>query len=326
MPVIGTPAAADQLPCCDAQASLPAPDAVPCSDQTSVSPNLSTVHQQPIPQRIRTIYVTGGQAVDVAWTMLDREGRPVNLAACGCGDTSLSSASAGTCPSYRLQYRENVGESVIREAEGEEVSAAVGQLTFSLTADQVAKPGVYFAEAQVLDHTSETPKVLFSNMFYLVINRSISASDETSRMRGPPTIAEIRLHLRDSSPQENFVLDNIKFDDAEIAMAITRPIEYWNEVPPPLRRYTTQNFPHRFHWLEAIVGQLYMLVAEHQRANNLQYQAGGIAVDDMNREMNYERAAQTRWQNWVAFVRARKASDNWNQFWGGIGSSYGRLG
>ena len=326
MPVIGTPAAADQIPCCEAQAALPAPAAVPCSDQTSVGPNLSTVHQQPIPQRLRTVYATGGQAVTVGWTMLDREGRPVDLTACGCGDSNSSSASAGICPDYRLQFRENIGELRIREAYGELVEAETGKLRFELSAELLALPGVYFAEAQVLDHTSETPQVLFSNMFYLVVNRSISASDETAAMRGPPSIAEIRLHLRDSSPQENFVLDNIKFDDAEIAMAITRPIEYWNEVPPPLRRYTTQNFPHRFHWLEAIVGQLYMLVAEHQRANNLQYQAGGIAVDDMNREMNYERAAQTRWQAWKDFVRARKASDNLARAYGGISSPYGRLG
>lgn len=326
MPVIGTPAAADQIPCCEAQAALPAPAAVPCSDQTSVAPNLSTVHQQPIPQRLRTVYVTGGQAATVAWTMLDREGRPVDLTACGCGDNSSSSASSGVCPDYRLQFRENVGAAQLYEVYGELVEAEAGKLQFAISAEQLILPGVYFAEAQVLDHTSETPQVLFSNMFYLVINRSISTADGRCKMRGPPTIAEIRLHLRDSSPQENFVLDNIKFDDAEIAMAITRPIEYWNEVPPPLRHYTTQNFPHRFHWLEAIVGQLYMLIAEHQRANNLQYQAGGIAVDDMNREMNYERAAQTRWQNWVDFTRRRKASDNWGQLYGGISSPYGRLG
>ena len=319
MPVIGTPAAADQFGCCQPDVAVPEPAAVPCSDQTLVSPQLATVHQQPLVTRLRSVHVTAEQAASVAWTMQDREGQPVDLTACGCGDSSSSSASAGSCPSYRLRWRENVGGTCIQEAAGDIVDATTGKLRFDLSASDTQAPGVYFAMAEVLDGTSEEPRVLFSNTFFLVINRGLSGYDR----KGPPTIAEIRLQLRDSSPLENFLLDNLKFDDAEIAMAISRPIEYWNEIPPPTRKFTTQNFPHRFHWLEAIIGQLYMLVAEHQRANNLQYQAGGISVDDMNKELNYERAAQLRWQAWTKFAKERKVSDNWNKCWGGMGSPYG---
>jgi hypothetical protein len=137
------------------------------------------------------------------------------------------------------------------------------------------------------------------------------------------SIAEIRLHLRDSAPGESYLLENLMFDDAEIALAIARPVMYWNEVPPPLgRNYSTQNFPFRYHWLEGICANLFMMVAEQFRRNQLSYQAGGIAVDDQNKEGSYERAGQTRWQAYREWVRATKASINLESCYGEVGSNY----
>lgn len=320
MPVIGTPASGDQFACCDPAVSLPSPAAVSCAAQGVVAPPISTVHKQPLPTRLQAVLITAGQQCVIQWTMRDRDGNPIDLTACGCGDGSSSSASAGTCPTIRLRWRESARGLDCRTREGVVVNGAIGLVSFALTAEDTQIPGMYFAEAECVDATAETPILFFSNMFYLTIGRGMSATSQL----GPPTMAEIRLQLRDSSPLENFLIDTFKFDDAEIAAAIGRPIEYWNEVPPPVRRYTTQNFPFRYHWLEAIIGNLFLMTAEHQRANTLEYQAGGISVNDMSKERNYEIAGQTRWQAWKDFVRAKKAEINLAGCYGGIGSPYGR--
>jgi hypothetical protein len=141
---------------------------------------------------------------------------------------------------------------------------------------------------------------------------------------GPPTIQEIRLHLRDSAPGESLLLDNIRFDDAEIALAITRPVQYWNEQPPDLGvRTTTQNFPFRYYWLEAICANLFWMLEEQYRANNLAYSAAGVQVNDQDKEPNYARAAERRHANWVDFVKRKKAALNLEAAYGGIGSPYG---
>jgi len=104
-------------------------------------------------------------------------------------------------------------------------------------------------------------------------------------------------------------------------------VMYWNEVPPPLSpAYTTANFPYRYHWLIAITGYLFMIAAEQNRANNLQYTAGGTAVNDQNKEMPYEAAADRRLTEWRSFVQAKKASLNIALGFGNLGSGYAGYG
>jgi hypothetical protein len=185
-------------------------------------------------------------------------------------------------------------------------------------------PGVYYAEMAMVSVpalTSQQPCVIFSNTFSLVIARSTFG--DVNQYGGPPSIAEIRLHLRDSAPNESFLLDNLMFDDAEIALAISRPVMYWNEIPPPLdAMYNTQTFPFRYHWLEGICANLFLMVAEQFRRNQLDYNAAGIAINDQNKESSYERAGQARWQAYREWVRATKASINLENCYGEVSSTY----
>jgi hypothetical protein len=65
-----------------------------------------------------------------------------------------------------------------------------------------------------------------------------------------------------------------------------------------------------------------MMVAEQYRRNQLSYQAGGMAVDDQNKEANYERAGQARWQAYREWVRATKAAINLEGCYGEVSSNY----
>jgi hypothetical protein len=185
-------------------------------------------------------------------------------------------------------------------------------------------PGIYFAEMAIVNNDDEGKEyVHLSNTFYVIIERGLWSSRR--QPGGAPSLAEIRLHLRDSDPAESFLLDHIRFDDAEIALAIQRPVQYWNEIPPGVGNYTTQNFPWRYHWLEAICANLFWMVAEQFRANNLQYSAAGVQVNDQDKEPNYEKAAERRQANWLDFVRRKKSEINLNSAYGGIGSTYGHI-
>jgi hypothetical protein len=180
-----------------------------------------------------------------------------------------------------------------------------------------------FSLIQLADTTLAYDTVILSNMFYVIVGRNMSTIDGSSQLTGPPTIPEVRLFLRDSSPAESFLLDGVKFADEEIAYAIQLPVMYWNEIPPPLNPiYTTANFPYRYHWLIAITGHLFMIAAEQHRANNLQYTAGGTAVNDQNKEMPYESAADRRLAEWKSFVIRKKASINHDLGWGTLTSGY----
>ncbi|NBZ97017.1 MAG: hypothetical protein EBR40_11450, partial [Proteobacteria bacterium] len=199
------------------------------------------------------------------------------------------------------------------------------QVEAELTKNMVGIPGIFYGEMALINvpaQEANQPCVVFSNTFYVIINRSAFDSRSSNRNAGPPTMAEIRLHLRDSAPGESYLIENLMFDDAEIALAITRPIQYWNEVPPPIGIFTTQNFPFRYHWLEGICANLFFMVAEQYRRNQLSYSAGGLSVDDQNKEANYEQAGQIRWQAYREWVRAKKAEINLEGGYGEIGSTY----
>jgi hypothetical protein len=65
-----------------------------------------------------------------------------------------------------------------------------------------------------------------------------------------------------------------------------------------------------------------MMAAEQYRRNQLNYSAAGVALDDQNKEANYERAGQMRWQAYREWVRVKKAEINLEGAYGEVGSTY----
>jgi hypothetical protein len=320
MVVIGTPNASPPAPCCNTPpATTPTVPAVPALGQNVVSAPVSAVNGQPILSRMRAVTISQGQCAKITWQLHDKDGAPVNLSAC-------FPTPAPATPAYKvvLRIKEQImlGENAApAQIDATVVNAATGTVEVQLTNQLVAYPGIFYAEMALvtIPEPTATSCVIFSNLFSLIITRSTFGSAEVG---GPPSIAEIRLHLRDSAPAESYLLDNLMFDDAEIALAITRPIQYWNEIPPPIGVFTTQTFPFRYHWLEGICANLFMMVAEQFRRNQLNYSAAGLALDDQNKEANYERAGQMRWQAYREWVRAKKAEINLEGAYGEIGSTY----
>ena len=274
---------------------------------------ITTVNGTSVVAKQRAISILQGQAATIAWQMHDSRGVPVDLS------PLMTDSSLKVLLRIKEQISLNNSQSPPKEIDMELVTPEVGKVSVAVTPEMVANPGVYYAEVALVSSLTDPPTLIFANVFSLIISRSTFG---TNCAGGPPSIAEIRLHLRDSSPAESFLLDNLMFDDAEIALAITRPIMYWNEVPPPIQEYTTETFPFRYHWLEGICANLFFMVAEQFRRNQLDYAAAGVTVNDQNKEQNYERAGQMRWQMYMDWVKVKKAQINLEGGYGTVGSIY----
>lgn len=317
MAVIATPTSHPLVPCCDNRNTEQILTPVTCAGQNVIAAPVSQQNGQPLLSRMRAISIGQGQCATIDWQMVDRDGVPVNMAA--CNDTDDYKVI------LRLKEQISLGNSTpVKQVDATITDAAEGKVQVTLTKNMVGLPGIYYAEMALINvpaQESDLPCIIFSNTFYLIINRGTLGND--GKNGGPPSMAEIRLHLRDSSPNESFLIENLMFDDAEIALAIARPVQYWNEIPPPLNMtFNTQNFPFRYHWLEGICANLFLMVAEQFRRNQLAYSAGGVQVDDQNKEGSYERAGQTRWQAYREWVRATKASINLESCYGEVSSNY----
>lgn len=262
------------------------------------------VDGQDIRTRIQAVSVAVGQKAVVQHVMRDLNGDPVDLEPC--------------VPPGEVRLRIREVTSFHSSNPGVELACTLvnppgndGLVETTLDADTVAFPGISKAEFALLTD-AVPPEVVFTNGIYIVVNRGQWGDPSNLQDTGPPTIPEIRLHLRDSAPEDNLWLGITEFDLAEIAACIERPILYFNESRPPLKiRYTTSNFPYRYYWLEGITSCLYNLASLHYNRVHLPYQQqGGLMVDDKNKFQQYAAIADKRWEEYKDWVQKVKVAIN----------------
>lgn len=199
MVVIATPVSHPIVPCCSGDSAGQQVAPVACATQNVISAPVSTVNGKPLLTRMRAITVTQGQCATVEWQLHDREGHPVNIAPCVTSNNFKIV--------LRLKEQLSLGnQNAPVEVNATIVDAATGKVSASLTSAMTGVPGVYYGEMAMVSvpaQLSQQPCVIFSNTFSLIIARS--TFDSVNQIGGPPSIAEIRLHLRDSAPGESFL-------------------------------------------------------------------------------------------------------------------------
>lgn len=140
----------------------------------------------------------------------------------------------------------------------------------------------------------------------------------TDRRYHTLTIAEVRLGIRDKCREDNFLLDRVEFTDTEIAWAIRRPVDYWNEALPPLSQVmTTSNFPFVYNWFDGVIGELLAMAAVHTERNRLRYSAAGLNIDDKDQAAFYRSASDKYKAEYKEWVAQKKRSIN-------VGNAFGR--
>jgi hypothetical protein len=168
--------------------------------------------------------------------------------------------------------------------------------------------------------------VVISNILYVSVERGLLGVGGSGAPPGPPSMAEVRLELRDY-PEVNRLLDNYEFDEAEILHAALRCVDYFNEVPPELdQRFDSSNFTWRYHWMEGIVYHLLQVAISWLDRNKLNYSAGGVQVDDLGRSGPYIAHMQMRKQKWEEWVKRTKTRLNAESGFLSLGSEYNQSG
>jgi hypothetical protein len=284
----------------------------PC-EAPPYEPAVDTIESLPVRTRIKTIVVSAAPCPSIAWTMVDANGCPVDLSACCPGAQCPVMGTLRIAPDC-YNYAHDFGACA--------TDPAAGLMVADIDPALLGGPGLYVAEMGVWD--CEGTCVAVVNKFFLLIEPSLFGQGIRG---GPPTIAEIRLELRDSSALESELLDDsLYWSNSEIVAAMRAPVDYWNESLPPIPpSYTTQNFPFRYWWKQGIKAMLFRIAAEWHRRNQVAYSAGGVSFDEHGmKAQQYDQAADAIWAEYKQWVQQKKISANLEQAWGEVGSDYAR--
>jgi len=308
----------------------------PCEEQTDIRLRQTYVDGCPVLRKLRCHEVQAGQRARLLWNFHDPDGLTLNLDECvpslpvpeSSGPEEFEFDAVGRVSAGAvLRIRELSGVNPSRDrihVVAAEVLDPVQGLVRSEPLPQavVRTPGVYMEEWGWISSAGD---LLFSNQCCTFVRRGLFGLSAMSRQQnlGPPTLEEIRLSIRDNYQADNPLLNDVEFDAAEIASAVLRPIQFWNETSPPLATLeSTTTFPFREMWLLGIQAHLLELAAHHYRRNSLAYNAGGVAVDDKNKEQPYMAAAMAKIQQYQDMMRAKKIELNMRSFGGPISSTY----
>lgn len=263
-------------------------------------------HGIPLAARLSSILVNQKSKTDIVVTARDETGNVVDLTEFGFdGDTP---------PTVEFRFADAARPLAATKVAGTCDSPETGELLAGLTSAHTGVAGIYRGEAAILDSDKD---VALSQSFYLWVQPSLFGGISKALARD-----EVRLHLRDSQPDENLLLDEIDFDDAELCQAISRAIAYWNEALPPGKVYGTGNFPFKTNLLDGAIAGLCQTAAEHYRRNFVPVTAGGIGYQDLAKEQNYLIEGQRRWTQYTEWVRNKKMSINLGSATATVSSSY----
>ena len=285
-----------------------------CSAQDQPTPVANVDHfggDSSIPEKRKSVQVTSGTCPTINWTFNDPSGNVIDLTNC------ISGASPAGTVKFRLtDALANDGAQSKAAIAATVVSQSAGTVRVELTEAETCNPGIFLAEFAVV---ADDDCIKLTNQFYFVVEGGLFGSGS---LTGPPSVAEIRLFLRDYR-QENELLDTYDFDLSEISLATYMPVQYWNESLPPINaKYSSRSFPYRYHWMMAICAHLYSIAGEHYRRNRLPYSAGGMQINDKDKANEYEQKSAQLMQEFKSFVREKKVSLNLEAAWGEVGSSY----
>jgi len=196
------------------------------------------------------------------------------------------------------------------------VDAANGMITLQLKPADIPYAGVWLAAFMLYNGEDA---LISQYDVYLYIKKSLNSAECQNYVI---TVAEVRYALLDRCPEENALLDDFEFSDSEIMFAIMRPVDEWNETPPIIQnyQYTAATFPYRYHWLDATCAELLKMTSRKLIRNKLDYNAGGVAVNDKSRAPIYAQLAEQMHMEYIRWMRLEKARINAENCYGGLRS------
>ena len=301
----------------------------------TITAGLPTKDGCPILTRLKAFIVDQSTVVKLEHVVRDRNGNPFDLSQylpvpnSDSGSDSDSDNVQDGSGKVIVRFREFTGTGIptcndpLWQELGAAVDAAAGTVSVVPPRTLMARSGIYEVNWGVENSDGD---LVLADRSLLSVERSLFGytSNKKYMNDGPPTIQEIRMLIMDSAPSENLLLDDVEFADEQILLAITRPLQIWNETPPPIEIYSTRTFPWRGAWVDGILAELYQIAAAHYRRNRLQTSAAGVDSDTKNKEREYLAASQFMTDKFMTWLRDKKVSINMKKFNGSSISEYSR--
>ncbi len=258
------------------------------------------------PEEISTVRVSQGSLTEVTIDAKKLNGEALDLSTLilpdppdKCDESSSSSFASQDdilCP--RLFVREAfIDPAILINTGGEIVQENPGKIRFVLDETDTKRAGMFVAEIVY----ERGARRLHVQPIFVGIEPSANAI--LGDLSPALTISWIRMMLRDTCPEANFLLDEVEFSDAEIAFALRHPIDEFNETPPPLQLpFTPLTFPFRNFHSRAAIGELLIMAGAWYQRNHLSYSAAGVSVNDRDKAQSYLALGEryrAEWKDWV---------------------------
>lgn len=241
---------------------------------------------------------------------LTEDGVPLDLTQFTTSSSSSSSSGSGLTVVFAAA--ECVGAALVFSIEGTIANAAAGLVHFTFSPEDLDRVGIFVGSLGVL----VDGVVKWQTSYYLEIRpTNFFASC------APITIAEVRMELMDTCAEANTLLDDLEFTDEQIAFAIRKAVDTFNETPPGVVQFTASNFPYRANWLDAAAGFLLRSMAHQFRRNALEYSLGGISIRDQERFREYEVMSDRLLVEFKDWARRIQVKSNMEMGFGSIGPS-----
>lgn len=297
------------------------PSIIDCADQLILRPSVTRVDGRPVLTKTSAVITSQNISPVVEMVLRDNEGRPINFSTCGFGTTGLKGK-------VLLKVKEAISTNAatpLADIEGAFFNAAAGVVRAKLPVTVTENNCIAMGNWGI---TLPSGELMHTTSFYIVVERNQFGTSNMNNNSGLPSIAEVRSRLRDSSPEDNPLLNTLEFDTSEICDSMIRCVQYWNTMQPRVSRtFNTTNFLNPAVLLDGIMGELYSLAAKHYRRNQLAYTAGGLSIDDKNKAQEYEIIGDKMLQgylNWVKMTKVQINKEAWDGSFGSGYSSYGR--
>ena len=253
----------------------------------------------PLATRKRGLAVKQKTVEEYHLAILDRDGAAVNL-------EDLENNVKEPLEVHTSFREASFLENVVLDDVATIVNKADGLVKFKLPSEVRNNAAIYLGEVGVRSASLAEREFYVINEFYVYVEPSNWSDVLVTTI----PLAELRMSIRDSSLFENELLGNYEYDVAELSYAAARTVRYWNEIPPPVARFTTRAFPFTNLWITGTQLFLFDLIQEYYRRNQFPYSAGGLSVDDRNKFQLYRVAWADKMQQFTQDLQMLKARLN----------------